>query len=266
MADVVSLLSRQVPSRASPRQRFCRSNINSMANQRRPCERRSCEHQQCRGHCCKTFQEKWCVFFHFSCLLFSNVCKSKDVERKQLLTAHLKAGCYLADSTAENLCLLPLPPHSNIIKSQLIPPSIQHGLLASCDSLPRHIDRRWHEGIQPVEHAPAIRNARATQQMPKRQRIILTSVRQHNPKLNAPLLITQLRKIKFPKRRLKLRRRILEIRRARPDSRPRLPNSARRNKRLAPIQPEAHPSHPRAQNSRACIIHLQRVRASQIHG
>src|SRR6266404_1177875 len=256
MADVVSLLSRQVPSRASPRQRFCRSNINSMANQRRPCERRSCEHQQCRGHCCKTFQEKWCVFFHFSCLLFSNVCKSKDVERKQLLTAHLKAGCYLADSTAENLCLLPLPPHSNIIKSQLIPPSIQHGLLASCDSLPRHIDRRWHQLTQPVKHAPAIRKARATQQMPKRQRIMFTSVRQHNRKLRASFVLVQFREIKFSQRRAKLVRRILEIRRAWSDASPRFSHRTRGNEGVTSIQPETHPAHPRSQEPSAGIVHV----------
>src|SRR5712692_5863532 len=75
-------------------------------------------------------------------------CKNKDATRKQLLTP-------------VELRLLPLPPYTNIVKAELVPPRVQHLLLALLNSRLFHAARRRHERVQPIKHACAVQIGRA---------------------------------------------------------------------------------------------------------
>src|SRR6266849_3553533 len=116
----------------------------------------------------KYFKEDIFRNFMSNCLLVERTSyKNKDAARKQLLTP-------------VELRLLPLPPYTNIVKAELIPPRVQHLLLALFNPRLRYAARRRHERVQPIEHASAVHNPRASQHMPERQRIILSRVREHN--------------------------------------------------------------------------------------
>src|SRR4029077_18379977 len=68
--------------------------------------------------------------------------------------------------TLVELRLFPLSPHRNIVVTQLIPPGVQHCLLALFDSHARYAGWRWHERVQAIQDAPAVRSVGTTQQMP----------------------------------------------------------------------------------------------------
>src|SRR5229473_4248859 len=192
-------------------------------------------------------------FMSTSRLVYRTSCKNKDAARKQLLTP-------------VELRLLPLPPYTNIVKAELVPPGVQHLLLALFNPRLRHAARRGHERVQPIKHACAVHNPRASQQMPERQRVIFSRVREHDAQLCASFGIAQLCKIEFGERRPKFRRSIFKKRSARPDSWARFPDSTCGNEGFAAFQLETHPTHRRAQKARAVLIDLQRVSASQIDG
>src|SRR6266849_7659084 len=81
----------------------------------------------------KYFREDIFRNFMSNCLLvYRTSYKNKDVTRKQLLTL-------------VKLCLLPFPPYTNIVKSQLVLPGVQHLLLALFIPGLRHASRRLHE-------------------------------------------------------------------------------------------------------------------------
>src|SRR5260221_3228628 len=148
MANVVILEPALVPSRTRPRQRRRRANINRMTDKRRPRNRRPSKHQQPRTDHRKIFQERYFSRFHQLSPFRRTPCKNKDAKRKQLLTA-VKLG------------LRPLPPNTNVVVSQFIPPSIQHRVLASLNSLARHATRRRHHPVQSIKYTPPAHNTRA---------------------------------------------------------------------------------------------------------
>src|SRR6266851_7271034 len=192
-------------------------------------------------------------FMSSSLLVYRTSCKNKDATRKQLLTP-------------VELRLLPLPPYTNIVKAELVPPRVQHLLLALLNSFASDAVGRRNRRVQRVKYTTAVRDARASQQMPERQRVIFSRVREHDAQLCASFGIAQLCKIEFGERRPKFRRSIFKKRSARPDSWARFPDSTCGNEGFAAVQLETHPTHRRAQKARAVLIDLQRVSASQIDG
>src|SRR5258708_28631166 len=100
-----------------------------MTDKRRPRNRRPRKHQQPRTDHRKIFQERYFSRFHQLSPFRRTPCKNKDAKRKQLLTA-VKLG------------LRPLPPNTNVVVSQLIPPTIPTRVLPPPNSLPRHATLR----------------------------------------------------------------------------------------------------------------------------
>src|SRR6266851_4363710 len=192
-------------------------------------------------------------FMSSSLLVYRTSCKNKDATRKQLLTP-------------VELRLLPLPPYTNIVKAELIPPRVQHPLLALFNSFASDAVGRRNRRVQRVKYTTAVRDARAAQQVPQRQRVIFSRVREHDAQLCASFCIAQLCKIEFGERRPKFRGSVFKKRSARSDSWPRFPDRTCGNKRFAAVEPKTHPSHRCAQQPGAVFIDLQRVSASQIDG
>src|SRR6266851_2828844 len=78
-------------------------------------------------------------FMSSSLLVYRTSYKNKDAARKQLLTP-------------VELRLLPLPPYTNNVKAERVPPRVQHLLLALLNSRLFHAARRRHERVHPFDH------------------------------------------------------------------------------------------------------------------
>src|ERR1700693_4217060 len=101
--------------------------------------------------------------------------------------------------------------------------------------------------------------------MPQCECIALARRAKYDREIVSSLTRRAVFKIEPCQRRLKLRRNILEIRRTRPHLRPSCASGAGWNERLVALQLETNPSHRRADEPCAGIIHMQGVSATQVH-
>ena len=81
-----------------------------------------------------------------------------------------------------------MAPNRDVVKSQFIPPQVEHRLIESQDSFLRDSGRRWCELTQPIVDKDSLSVIDAGQEMPQRERIALASLAQYDRRIVRPLL------------------------------------------------------------------------------
>ena len=157
-----------------------------------------------------------------------------------------------------------MPPNRDVVKSKLVPPQIEHGLVESQDLFFRDKGRRRHELAQPVVDEDSLLVIDARQEMPQREGIAFASLAQDDNYIMRTLLRRGVLKIEPRQSRAELCGGILEVWRSGTDLRPGCTSSARRDKGFVAIQLESDPSQRCAHHGCARIVDLQSVSTTKI--
>jgi len=135
-----------------------------------------------------------------------------------------------------------MPPNRDVVKSKLVPPEVEHGLVESQDPFFRDSGRRRHELAQPVVDEFSLLVIDTRQEMPQRESIAVASLAQYDRHIVCALLRCGVLKVELRQSRAELCGGILEVWRSGTDLRPRRTSSARRDKGFVAIQLESDPS------------------------
>ena len=160
---------------------------------------------------------------------------------------------------------LPMAPNRDVIKSQFVPPKVQHRLIESQYSIPRNAGWRRCELTQPIVDKDSLLVVNTWQEMPQREGIVVASLAQYDRDIVRALLRSAVLKIEPRQSRAELCGGILEVRRAGADLRPCRTSGSRWDKRFVAIQLESDPSQRCANHACARIVDIQSVGAAQVH-
>ena len=81
-----------------------------------------------------------------------------------------------------------MPPNRDVVKSKLVPPEVEHGLVESQDPFFRDSGRRRHELAQPVVDEFSLLVIDTRQEMPQREGIAVASLAQYDGDIVRTLL------------------------------------------------------------------------------
>jgi hypothetical protein len=81
-----------------------------------------------------------------------------------------------------------MPPNGDVVKSKLVPPEVEHGLIESKNAFFRDGGRKRDEAAQPGVYEDSLLVIDTGQEMPQREGIALASLAQHNRDIVGALL------------------------------------------------------------------------------
>ena len=150
-----------------------------------------------------------------------------------------------------------MPPNGDVVKSKLVPPKVEHGLIESKDAFFRDAGRGRDEAAQPGVYEDSLLVIDARQEMPQREGIALASLAQHDRDIVCALLRCGVLKIEPRQGRAELCGGVLEVWSAGTDLWPGRTSCARRDKGFVAIQLESDPSQRCAHHACARIVDVQ---------
>ena len=121
-----------------------------------------------------------------------------------------------------------MSPNRDVVKSQFVPPPVEHRLIESQDSLLCDRGGGWGELTQSIVDKSSLRIIDASQQMPQRERIASASLAQHDRSVVIALLRSAVFKVESRQCGAEFRGPVLEVR-CGPDFRPCRASRSRRD-------------------------------------